>query len=211
MGTHAEPIKLPDDFEATLAALLAVRPEGFDEPLPAADVAAALITRRPGLSQMQLHKLLYMAQAAHLVWYGSPAFRERIEAWTYGPMVRRIAGHYKQFGEGPINAPASGRADAITDRVALVLGRVIDMFGHLTGSQLADLVKVEGSPWRQVWGDLPDDAKSQREIPLLLISDYYREHGFERSDPTDEQSELIRRFLIDDELEALHELFRSVS
>ncbi|HEX9978628.1 MAG TPA: type II toxin-antitoxin system antitoxin SocA domain-containing protein, partial [Acidimicrobiia bacterium] len=95
MSKHDEPIELADDFEHTLAALLAVPPKGSEEPSSALDVAAALIEMRPGPDQMQLHKLLYLVQAAHLAWYGSPAFRERIEAWRWGPMVRRVAGHYK--------------------------------------------------------------------------------------------------------------------
>ncbi len=45
------------------------------------DVAAALIEARPGLDHLQLQNLLYLVQAAHLAWFGEPAFDEPIEVW----------------------------------------------------------------------------------------------------------------------------------
>lgn len=172
-----DPISLPGDFEEMLAALLAVRPEGSDEPPSAVDVAAAIIRARPELDQMQLHKLLYLTQAAQLAWYGTSAFKERIEAWRWGPMVRRVAGHYKNFGRNPIKKPASGNPDNVPRRTLLVMERVLGEYGSLDGPTLADMTKVVGGPWHQVWGDRPPEATGQDEIPVVVIANYHRRHG----------------------------------
>lgn len=197
---------LLEEFSGDLAAELAAGVTSAT-PLAAVDVAAALITRRPGLDQMQLHKLLYLTQAAHLVWYGEPAFGERIEAWKWGPVVRTVAGHYRRLGATPITGPVSGDDRMITDRVALVLDKIVEVYGEMSGPDLARLVKGDESPWRQVWGDLPDDAVSQREIPLLLISDYYRERGVLPVDGTDSERAAVARFLRSGDPDTLRVLF----
>src|SRR3989304_1483054 len=128
MSEHDKPIELTDDFEHTLAPLLAVPPKGSEEPPSALDVTAALIEMRPGPDQMQLHKLLYLVQAAHLAWYGSPAFRERIEAWRWGPMVRRVAGHYRGHGRYPIAQAQGGDPGRLPPRTRKVAERVVQRF-----------------------------------------------------------------------------------
>ena len=42
------------------------------------------------LTAMKLQKLVYYSQAWSLVWDGNPLFHDRIEAWIYGPVVRKI-------------------------------------------------------------------------------------------------------------------------
>lgn len=205
-----DPSTALDEFSGDLAAELSAGVTSVT-PMAAADVAAALITRRPGLDQVQLHMLLYLTQAAHLVWYGEPAFGERIEAWRWGPVVRTVAGHYRSLGATPIEKPISGNGRMITDRVALVLDRIIDTYGDLSGPDLSRVVKVTDSPWSQVWGDLPADAVSQREIPLLLIGDYYRDRGVLPVESTDTESALVARFLRTGDSDLLRELFAAAS
>lgn len=54
------------------------------------DVAAAILERTGPLDTFKLQKLVYYAQAWHLVWDNEPLFEEPIEA---GPEARRDAGH----------------------------------------------------------------------------------------------------------------------
>src|SRR3990172_2564950 len=147
-----------DDFEDTLAALLATG--GPATATSAVDVAAAVIERHPGLDQMQLHKLLYFVQAASLAWFEEPAFAERIEAWQYGPVVRRVAGLYMDFDTDPIPAPVRGRADRLDKRLSWVVDRVVAEFGHQSGVALARLTKVDHGPWQIARGDLGPEAPS---------------------------------------------------
>src|SRR5438132_1055687 len=102
----------------------------------ALDVAAAIIERRR-LRQMKLHKLLYFVQAGSLSWFGAPAFEEPIEAWIYGPVTRRVAGHYKDFDDELIDSPVAGDSSRLDSRTAWLVDRITDEFAELSGFELA--------------------------------------------------------------------------
>ena len=61
-----------------------------DAAFPVADVAAELRKRVIGVGDVKLHKLLFFVQGSHLAWEGTPAFRERSEAWDMGPVVAAL-------------------------------------------------------------------------------------------------------------------------
>lgn len=178
-----------------------------DAPASALDIAAAIVERRPGLDQMQLHKLLYLIQAAYLAWFGEPAFRQRVEAWKYGPMVRGVAGSYMQFGRLPIMKPMGGNSEQISDRLSWVIDRILQRYGDLSGPELARLTKIKDGPWRQVRGDLPATEPSDEEIPKELMRGFHRRSGVTPETLTEEESELAQRFLEGD-AEALADLFQ---
>ncbi len=179
-----------------------------ETPSSALDVAAALLTERPGLDQMQLHKLLYLIQAAHLAWFNTPAFDdEQIQAWMKGPVIRKVAGHYMQFETMPIDRPVSGYPTAVPNRTKWVVKKVVERYGGLDGSTLAKLTKIDGGPWRQIRGDLPDDQPSDREIPTSLIAEFHRRFGVTEPPPlTEAERESAERFF-DGDGEALADLF----
>jgi uncharacterized phage-associated protein len=54
------------------------------------DVAAYIVQKLGPLTAMKLQKLVYYSQAWSLVWDEKPLFRERVEAWANGPVVRRL-------------------------------------------------------------------------------------------------------------------------
>jgi uncharacterized phage-associated protein len=176
----------------------------------ARDVAAAILTLHPGLDQMQLHKLLYLTQAASLAWFDEPAFEDRIEAWMYGPMVRGVAGTYMEFGDQPIEGPVNGDPEALSKRARWVVERVLDEFGDLGGPALAKVTKREGTPWRTTRGDLPEGARSDREIPQETIGEFHRLHGVLRSTPSAAETRLAARFF-DGDNAALAELFEAAT
>ena len=159
---------------------------GMEEPISALDIAAAIIEEHPGLTQMQVHKLLYLVQAANLAWFGEPAFTQRIEAWQKGPVVRDVAGHYMEFDWSRIYETVSG--------------------DDTEGPELADLVKQIGSPWRQARGDLPPEAKSGDEISVDSIEAFHRVHGVVPTAPSEQELALVDRFVEGDK-EALADLF----
>lgn len=182
----------------------------WDTERSARDVAAAILTLHPGLDQMQLHKLLYLTQAASLAWFEEPAFEDRIEAWMYGPMVRGVAGTYMEFGDQPIERPINGDPEYLSKRVRWVVERVLEEFGDLGGPALAKLTKQAGTPWRITRGDLADGARSDREIPQETIAEFHRLNGVLRSTPSAAEMALARRFFEGDDA-ALEELFEAAT
>jgi uncharacterized phage-associated protein len=54
------------------------------------DVAVYILQKRGKMSAMKLQKLVYYARAWHMVWEDAHLFREDIEAWANGPVVREL-------------------------------------------------------------------------------------------------------------------------
>ncbi len=54
--------------------------------------ASLLVDREAGdvITQLKLQKLMYIAQGIHLALYDAPLFKEEIEAWQHGPVVREL-------------------------------------------------------------------------------------------------------------------------
>ena len=162
MTNHEESSEHPDIYGEGLATPSTTG--SLASQTSAVDVAAAVIERRPGLDQMQLHKLLYFVQAASLAWFEEPAFSERIEAWQYGPVVRRVAGLYMDFDADPIPVPVRGRPDG---SISNSRGSSIVCWPS-SGTNLAlrwrDSPRSIDGPWQIARGTLGPEAPSDNEI-----------------------------------------------
>lgn len=163
------------------------------------DIAAALIETQPGFDQMQLHKLLYLSQAACIAWYDAPLFSDQIEAWRWGPVVRGVAGHYMQYDADPIESPASGDTSSLSDEAWSVVRRIVERYGEVPGPELASLLKGPGTPWQEARGDIPQDAPSQAEITPASMREYHRAHGVTAIEPTAAVLNLAGRFVNGDQ------------
>lgn len=141
---------------------------------PAADVAAELRHRLRGIGDVKLHKLLFFVQSNHLAWEGTPAFKERIEAWDMGPVVAELwrTEKYSQTQPSP--------SEPVPSSVSNVITNVIARFGHLSGQQLIDLTHRTGA-WPEVT-DHGSDVRSQ-----TMSDDVLARHA---TDLTDELAEL---------------------
>lgn len=174
------------------------------------DLAAALLEARPGRDQMQLHKLLYLTQAASLAWLNAPLFDDRIEAWKYGPVIRGVAGHYMEYGKDPIPKPESGDSSRLSAKAKAIVDRIVDHYGDMTGPELAQLTKQPGSPWTQARGDLPADAHSDELIPIKIMTEYHRTHGVTPAEPPRHIADLAERFFSGD-LDAIADLMEEAT
>lgn len=98
------------------------------------------------LSNLKLQKLLYYCQGAQYKWDHEPLFQdERFETWEYGPTIRRIYNHFRQFGQNDISAdtiPLS-MTDAERDTVEAVWSQL----KHLSPFLLVGQSQRE-TPWR---------------------------------------------------------------
>lgn len=54
------------------------------------------------LLNLELQKILYIAQMLHLGRTGRPLLREPFEAWDYGPVIPSLYHRAKAFGSGPV-------------------------------------------------------------------------------------------------------------
>lgn len=136
----------------------------------ALDVAQYILDQRGPMTTMKLQKLCYYSQGWSLAWDEVPIFRNRIEAWANGPVVRDLyRAHRGEFRVSAINA---GDASNLTEDEQDTVDAVLEGYGHLSGQQLSDLTHSE-DPWVNARDDAPDGAVSNVEIELEALQDFF--------------------------------------
>lgn len=130
------------------------------------------------LTPLQLMKLVYIAHGWSFPVLGADLFRDRIEAWKYGPVIPDLYHATKHYGRAPIPLELVGDADTtVTDaKTREYLENVFDLYGGLSGTALSNLTHKSGTPWDQVYRD----GVFNIEIPDYLIRKHYKELYRER-------------------------------
>ena len=105
-------------------------------------------TTGEAISPLKLQKLCYYAQALHLARHGTPLFREDIEAWEHGPVVRSLWEQTKYSSE-PIPVPESA-AEPDSHFPTAVLTLVKELYGMQTAGTLRGMTHDE-APWQEAW------------------------------------------------------------
>lgn len=140
------------------------------------DVAAFILNRTGTITTMQLHKLAYYAQAAHIVAHGgAPLFPEDFYAWRGGPVAPTLfALHRNLFLIRPGELPY-GDPDRLTDEDKGLIMRVCTLMGNMTGAELGERVCSE-DPWLHARGNKKAHDPSNTLIPKITMGVYYWEH-----------------------------------
>lgn len=135
----------------------------------ALEVARFIIAycRRNGLlmSNLKLQKVLYFIQAEFLVRNGKPCFFERIEAWTFGPVVSNVYHEYKTFGSSNIYSNLSNFYD-ITENDQNIIEDVVNACNRFSAAQLVELTHNQ-APWKNAYNN------RNRIITNDAILDYF--------------------------------------
>lgn len=122
------------------------------------------------LTPMQLVKLTYIAHGWSLGLRNKDLFKNRIEAWQYGPVIPDLYHATKLYGRHPIPFSAIGDGPInVSDEDSHFLASVIDKYGNLDGITLSYMTHKSGTPWTQVY----DPRERNIEIPDYLIQQHY--------------------------------------
>jgi len=114
------------------------------------------------ITPLKLQKLLYYVQSITLQIFGKPAFKNKIFAWTHGPVVEEIYQIYKKQGKTPINSKKNIKDIGIAfDKI---LDVVIKSYGQIEAVRLISLTHEE-DPWKNT-------ARGE-EISLEKIKEYF--------------------------------------
>ena len=136
----------------------------------ACDVAEYILQRRGQMSAMKLQKLVYYAQAWHLVWSDEPLFADRIEAWANGPVVPVL--YEKHRGQFTVGSGLFGGKCDLTDDEQDTIERVLTAYGSKSSQWLSNLTHME-APWQDAREGLIDGERGNREITLASMGEYY--------------------------------------
>lgn len=133
------------------------------------DVAAYILAKLGPVSAMKLQKLVYYCQAWSLVWDERPLFGERIEAWASGPVVPALFDYHRgQF----IVTQVPGDPERLDQEAKDTIDAVISFYGSKSPQWLSDLTHRE-APWREARRGVPDGMRSNAEITLESMVEYY--------------------------------------
>jgi uncharacterized phage-associated protein len=134
------------------------------------DVAAYILGKQGPLSAMKLQKLVYYAQAWSTVWDDRPLFRERIEAWANGPVVRELYDVHR--GHFEVRGWPRGNPCALDEDQRSTVDAVLEYYGPRNAQSLSDMTHKE-DPWRLARAGLPEGVRGNAEITLASLSEYY--------------------------------------
>ena len=120
-----------------------------------------------GISNLKLQKVLYFIQAFFLISTSEPCFKERIEAWDFGPVVPEAYREYKQFGSSNIprvsyivdfdsediwNSTVKRYEDnTICEDDQKRIEKVVDKFSEYSATDLVSITHDQ-APWKDAYG-----------------------------------------------------------
>ena len=123
------------------------------------------------ITNKKLQKLVYYSQAWNLVLKGKPLYKDDIEAWVQGPVIKSVYDYFKKYTYNPITL----KLDAtITEKVPNkdILDEVWRVYGKLDADYLESLTHNE-KPWQEAREHLSPQENSSITISLDSMQSYY--------------------------------------
>ena len=92
------------------------------------------------ISNLKLQKLLYFVQARFFMVYGKPCFRDKIEAWSFGPVVVNVYHAYKYYGGMDITCLQEDVEIDISKKCKKTINEVLELFADTPIYEMADII-----------------------------------------------------------------------
>jgi uncharacterized phage-associated protein len=99
-----------------------------------------------------------------------PLFKEKIEAWANGPVVRALYNAHK--GQFTVNKIAGGDPKVLTTKQRETIDSVLKFYADRNSQWLSDLTHQE-APWRIARNGTPVGEPSNAVISHAAMAEYY--------------------------------------
>lgn len=120
------------------------------------------------ISNLKLQKILYYMQGFFIAVFDKKLFDEEFEAWQYGPVVRTMYNHFKDFGSGAITLKEGEQIVELTEEENELFKEVMLEYGQFSAIKLMNMTHAE-LPWKKVFNENP-----QGEISYDLLKEYFK-------------------------------------
>lgn len=120
------------------------------------------------ISNLKLQKLLYYMQGFHIAVFDAKLFENDIEAWQYGPVVRDMYFHFKEFGKSSITLTDDATIAEMTDEEEELFNEVLAEYSQFSAIKLMNMTHDE-LPWEKTFNEAP-----QGVITYQLMSDFFK-------------------------------------
>lgn len=130
---------------------------------------------RRAFNQLQLQKLVYIAHGHCLAASGQPLTGDRPEAWSFGPVYRRLADALVALGCEPVRKPidmGSMPPPEFEEWELRLIRKVCSAYGRFSAGQLSTLTRRSNAPWRDVFAE---GLGEFRDIPHMVIAKQFQE------------------------------------
>jgi uncharacterized phage-associated protein len=134
-----------------------------------ADYFLSLINEDDGdtISNMQLQKLVYLAQGFYLALYSEVLFKEAIEAWTYGPVVPDLYHQYKEHKSGSLPKPKYLNFEIYSDKVKALLNEIYNKYGQYSAWKLSQITH-EHPTWKNYYKSEDSKIIPQKDLEIFF-------------------------------------------
>lgn len=124
------------------------------------------------ITNLQLNKIIFFAQAWSLVLKNKPLFEEDFRAWKYGPVLPSVYKKLKCNKDLLITSPTDKDFENVFDSETIdFLLDVYREYKQYSASELVNLTHIKGGVWEQIRNK--DKKKRNEIIPKELMKDYY--------------------------------------
>ena len=145
------------------------------------------------LTQMQLQKLVYIANGWNLAINDKPLTSDEPLAWDYGPVYRELSGALRRYGRESVTReirngeympgmfmddPEATAVGNLTQDEKVLIGLVYKKYGKFHAYQLSALTHKGGTPWKLIYGE--GEGRNQT-IHSNLIRDHFVELATRRA------------------------------
>lgn len=123
------------------------------------------------LTNMQLQKLVFLAQGYTLAVTDFPLYRDNTCAWQWGPVVPELYKALQKYGRNVVKEPLATEESITPNSTEMeIIQAVWEGYGHMSGAQLSKLTHKPNTPWSQTWEEHPFSV-----IPQQVITEHYKE------------------------------------
>lgn len=136
------------------------------------------------MSHLKLQKLLYLIEGYHLAYYGESLIDDEFEAWTHGPVSRKIYDSLKdksrlyadlQFTPQPgCRLPSEEIKRLLTDDQMDLIDEVLSLYDKDSGMALEALTHSQ-TPWINARCGLPVHEKCSNVISKGDMRTYFQQ------------------------------------
>ena len=105
------------------------------------------------ITNLELQKILYIAQMFSIGQRGQPLFNETIEAWDYGPVIPDVYHKFKSFFATSIQQYAFEKLgnDLCNEDECKFIDKISEMVYGLKGWELVAITHRPGSAWSNIY------------------------------------------------------------
>ena len=113
---------------------------------------------------------MYLAQGYSYAFYDRPLFKDDLEGWVHGPVVRNVYDIFKNYQYNSIDT--NFEVEELDDEAKDIINYVIKNFGKYDAKYL-EKISHEQEPWILSRRGLDPDERSDKTISKESIANYF--------------------------------------